>query len=125
MPNLAPVAARLRQILERYVERLDVTQDGGGGMSLERPGPKSPASYFGGIRVGKLYVSYYLMPVYGRPQLLDGMSLELRRRMQGKSCFNFTAIEEPLLRELETLTARSFDAFSSDACPRVPVSSRG
>jgi hypothetical protein len=84
MPNLAPVAARLRQILERYVERLDVTQDGGGGMSLE-----------------------------------------LRRRLQGKSCFNFTAIEEPLLRELETLTARSFDAFSSDAYARVPVSSRG
>jgi hypothetical protein len=52
-------------------------------------------------------VSFYLMGVYGAPDLLESMSPELRRRMQGKSCFNFTRIDEPLLAELAALTERS------------------
>jgi hypothetical protein len=74
--------------------------------------------------VGKRYVSYHLMPIYARPQLLDGISVDLRRRMQGKSCFNFTSVDERLMGELEALTRRSFEAFSSDAYPRAPTSSR-
>ena len=45
------------------------------------------------------------MPVYVFPDLLDGISPELRRRMQGKSCFNFARVDTPLFAELETLTA--------------------
>jgi hypothetical protein len=40
------------------------------------------------------------------PDLLKNISPELRRRMQGKSCFNFTRVDEPLLRELADLTDR-------------------
>ena len=64
------------------------------------------------------------MPVYGRPELLDAVSPQLRRRMQGKSCFNFSAIDESLMSELEALTQRSFEAFNSPAYPRVAVSTR-
>ena len=60
-------------------------------------------------RLGTRYVSFYLMGVYGDPKLLDTVSPELRRRMQGKSCFNFTTIDESLMAELEQLTARSID----------------
>lgn len=63
------------------------------------------------------------MPVYGRPELLAGISPELRRRKQGKSCFNFSAVDELLMAELETLTERSFEAFMSPAYLRA-VSSR-
>jgi hypothetical protein len=35
---------------------------------------------------------------------LEGISEELRRRMQGKSCFNFTAVDETLFEELADLT---------------------
>jgi hypothetical protein len=35
----------------------------------------------------------------------------LRKRMQGKSCFNFTAVDEPLLAELAELTAVAFQDY--------------
>ncbi len=63
---------------------------------------------FGSISIGKSYVSFHLMPVYMFPDLLDGTSDELLRRMQGKSCFNFTKYDRSLLRELATLTKISF-----------------
>lgn len=34
------------------------------------------------------------------------MSPELHWRMQGKSCFNFTKIDEALMAELETVAAK-------------------
>ena len=67
-----------------------------------------------GTRLGKRYVSYYLMPVYVQPSLLDDISPELRRRMQGKSCFNFAKVDEPLLAELEALTKKSYEATGGD-----------
>lgn len=57
--------------------------------------------------IGKNYVSYHLMAVYGNPKLLEGCSEKLRARMQGKSCFNFVNVDEELFSELNELTARS------------------
>jgi hypothetical protein len=34
--------------------------------------------------------------------------------MQGKSCFNLTKVDEPLLAELERLTAASHEATDGD-----------
>ncbi len=55
-------------------------------------------------------LSFHLMPVYAFPGLLKGISPELKRRMQGKSCFNFTAIDEKLLGELSELTDAGFQS---------------
>lgn len=63
------------------------------------------------IQVGKAYVSFHHMGVYARPELLKGVSKELRARMQGKSCFNFTSVDKTLFAELEGLTVRGFDAM--------------
>ncbi len=63
------------------------------------------------VQIGKGYVSYHLMPVYGCPKLLDNHSQKLRSRMQGKSCFNFKAEDEELLEELERLTVEAIVAF--------------
>lgn len=52
-------------------------------------------------------VSYHLMGVSGNPRLLDGISQELRARMQGKSCFNFKAVEDALFQEVDRLTIES------------------
>jgi hypothetical protein len=38
-------------------------------------------------------------------------SKKLKARMQGKSCFNFRAVDEDLFKELEDLTAKGFEAF--------------
>jgi hypothetical protein len=99
-------------LLDPYRERLVATVDTPGGLTLEIPGLEGkPYGYVAGVRLGKRYVSYYLMPVYASPKLLAGMSPELRRRMQGKSCFNFTAIDEGLFAELAAVTAAGIDEY--------------
>jgi hypothetical protein len=67
--------------------------------------------WFGMVEVRKNYVSYHLMPVYMYPDLLEGISDGLKKRMQGKSCFNFTKIDEPLFQELDELTGRCIARF--------------
>src|SRR5690606_27210837 len=44
--------------------------------------------FFAAAQVKKNYVSFYLMPVYMYPDLLKKISPELKKHMQGKSCFN-------------------------------------
>ena len=63
------------------------------------------------VQVGKAYVSFHHMGVYARPDLMKKVSKELRARMQGKSCFNFTSVDKMLFAELEDLTVRGFDAM--------------
>ncbi|MEO8470396.1 MAG: hypothetical protein ABI573_12110 [Chloroflexota bacterium] len=106
MPDLAAVHDRLRAILVPYFGSLSVTRDGPEGVAVEFPGLEGkPWGYVTGTRVGKRYVSFYLMSVYAMPDLVASMSPELRRRKQGKSCFNFTTIDESLMAELEAITA--------------------
>ena len=107
-PDLRPVLERLRAVLAPFGDQLHVTSDGPDGMTLELPGYEhTPWGFAAGVRLGKRYVSYYLMGVYGDPALLAAMSPELRRRMQGKSCFNFTKVDEVLFGELAALTKQS------------------
>ena len=42
---------------------------------------------------------------------------ELRRRMQGKSCFNFTSIEAEHLKELEAVTKKGIAGFKNLKLP--------
>ena len=85
--------------------------------------------WFGGVRSGKSYVSLHLMPVYMNPKLLDGMSNELRARMQGKSCFNFRGPLSPKMqREVATLVEqciRGFSTFVSSAKSSQPRKREG
>jgi hypothetical protein len=106
------VDRRLRTILDPLRPRLTVSKDGPDRLVLEVPGLEGkPWGYFAGIRRGKRYVSYYLMSVYASPELTASMSPELRHRMQGKSCFNFTSVDEPLFDELARITETSFEPF--------------
>jgi hypothetical protein len=116
MTDFEAVHARLRDIILRHRGDLVVTKDGPGGMALEIPGLEGkPWGYVAGTRLGKSYVSYYLMPVYATPELRDSLSPELRKRMQGKACFNFRSVDERLFAELEELTATSVPGFRAVA----------
>src|SRR6185503_2536558 len=107
---LVRVHARLTEILAPYRGRLHVAAGGPSGMTLELPDHKGqPWGFSAATRLGKRYVSYYLMGVYGSADVAATISPELKRRMQGKSCFNFTRIDEGLFRELEALTALSIE----------------
>jgi hypothetical protein len=69
--------------------------------------------YFGSTKINKNFVSFHLMPVYVFPELLDTISPGLQKRMQGKSCFNFKAVDTALFHELKTLTQAGYERFQN------------
>jgi hypothetical protein len=108
--------ARLRALLATYEPSLKLIDDTPGKYYLETGYSekwKKPL-FFGSAVVQKNYVSFYLMPVYMYPDLLEGISPALKKRMQGKSCFNFKQVDEGLLDELEVLTQKSFNRFQQE-----------
>lgn len=70
--------------------------------------------FFASAQIKKNYVSFYLMPVYMFPDLLKNISPELKKHMQGKSCFNFKKIEKPLFEELSQLTKQGFERMMKE-----------
>ena len=108
--------ARLASLFAPFRPPLVAVRDDPGDLYLETPPSAAypKGFYFGAVKTGKRYISYHLMPVYVHPDLLERLSPELRRRMQGKSCFNFTRPDEALLAELGQLTAAGFARFQSD-----------
>jgi hypothetical protein len=110
------VRHRLRSIVTKYEGRglMRNPADGEGDFTLI--GPPTDESrrrevWFGGVQTRKKYVSFHLMPVYVFPDLLDDASTELKKRMQGKSCFNFTRVDQDLFHELAQLTERGYRRF--------------
>jgi hypothetical protein len=80
---------------------------------LETKAPlyKGRPVFFAAVRKGKGYVSFHLMPVYAYPEMRKSLSPALRKRMQGKACFNFTAVDQELFEELRQLTAEGMEGF--------------
>ncbi len=106
---------RLRGIMAEHVGHLDIVHDRDDYYYVDThhiQKNKKPL-YFGGVKLQKKYVSYYLMPVYGNPELTEGISAELTNRRQGKSCFNFKAEDEALFAEIAELTKQSVEDFKS------------
>lgn len=105
----------LRALMIRGTDGLTVADDRPGALTIEEkaPGAREKPRWFGGVQIKKSYVSFHLMPVYVNPGLLDAISPELRARMQGKSCFNFKKFDEDSFEQLEELTVRCVEDFSS------------
>jgi hypothetical protein len=100
----------LKKILKKHAKKLAVHQDDTQWYYLNSTKidkRKKPIG-FAAARIGKNYVSYYLMAVYGNPTLLKSMSPELKKRMQGKCCFNFTEVDRALFKELAELTKKGY-----------------
>ena len=119
MPDDARATAvfdRLAAIFAPYRSILIAKSDEPGDLYLDTPPSPAYAGglFFGAVKIRKRYVSFHLMPVYVHPDLLDGLSPDLRKRMQGKSCFNFTRPDDALFAELQTLTAAGFARFQDD-----------
>jgi len=110
------VFERLKGIIEPYGRQLHVMAGDARnyGVDMAPEGQRDPTTWFAGARINKRYVSYYLMPVYVEPALVEGISPALRRRMQGKCCFNFTVVDDVLFAELAELTRRGFDRTGGD-----------
>ena len=104
--DFTEVFEQLKTIFKPYAKKMDVSQDTDQCYMLDTRyimKNKQPLC-FGGVRLGKNYVSFYLMSVYASPHLLKNISPELKKRMQGKSCFNFKEVDKQLFAELKALT---------------------
>ncbi|HXP86835.1 MAG TPA: hypothetical protein VN841_19050 [Bryobacteraceae bacterium] len=116
--DFAPVFATLKPLLEKHAKRLAVKTDRPGEYTLVTkcaspfPQHKGQPMWVASVRVGKAYVSFHLMPIYMSPELTGGLSPELKKRMQGKSCFNFKTVPEPeLIAELKELTKAALEKW--------------
>jgi len=119
MPNpFHDAFANLKLVFQPHAENLKVIADTASEYTLisKTPSPfpqhKGKGMYFGSVRLGKAYVSFHLMPLYMNSALTRSISPTLKKRMQGKSCFNFKNSPEPeLLAELRRLTDSGFQQF--------------
>ncbi len=109
------VFLELKKILQTYESKLQLIEDTEEEYYLDTDYimKNKKRLSFGSVSIKKSYVSFHLMPVYENPTLLNNLSPQLQRRMQGKSCFNFLEINQPLFEELKTLTQIGFESYQS------------
>jgi hypothetical protein len=103
----------LKKVLVKYENRLTVTIDKADRYNLNAGYSEKYKRdiYFGGVEIKKNYVSFHLMPVYINPKLLNNLSPGLKKRMQGKSCFNFKKADKLPTKELSELTKNAVDFY--------------
>jgi hypothetical protein len=114
MPNdFTETFKQLKAIFEPYAAKLQVVHDADNNYYLDTHHvmKNKQRIFFGGVRTGKGYVSFHLMPVYASTELVKTISPELKKRMQGKSCFNFKQPDEKLFKQLAKLTKAGFKMF--------------
>lgn len=103
--------AAVRAMLARAAVGMEAVNERPDAVTLlaDWPHPTKPRErmWFGGAARKKAYVSIHLMPVYSHPSLLADISPALKKRQQGKSCFNLKTPDPALLAELEALTHKA------------------
>lgn len=111
------VFEQLKELLMPYARNLTVKTDTADTYYLDGPYSEKwkKELFFGSAQIKKNYVSFYLMPVYMYPELLKEISPELKKHMQGKSCFNFKKVEPELFRELADLTRKGAEKFKQES----------
>ncbi len=110
------IFTQLRRILAGFAPPLHIQTDSAIEYYLNAaPTKRYPGGFFfGAMQIKKNYVSYHLMPVYVSPQLLEGITAQLQKRMQGKSCFNFAHVDPDLFVELAALTQSAFEYYQQN-----------
>lgn len=114
--DFTPVFAALRQLLQNHAKGMSVQTDKPGNFHMEYPSilhRKKPL-YFAGVRTGKNYVSFHLLCAYFNPAMTKAMSPALKKRKQGKACFNFTVVDEECFAELGRLIEDGLKIYKSE-----------
>ncbi|HEY3929925.1 MAG TPA: hypothetical protein VGL89_16255 [Candidatus Koribacter sp.] len=100
----------LKKLLRPYEKNLKVMEDtpvhytlGG---TLVYNG-KSRESMLMAVYSMKNYVSLHLVPIYICPEAAQGISAELKKRKQGKGCFNFDSVDAKLFKEVEGVVKKA------------------
>jgi hypothetical protein len=111
---LAETFAALKMIYRPFASKLNVTHDSDSEYYLESKAPmyKGRPMCFGAVRMGKSKVSFHLLALYCFPEMKKKISPELKKRMQGKQCFNFAKPDAALFDELSRLAAEGAKRFA-------------
>jgi hypothetical protein len=109
----------LRSLLKSSAPRLRIKTDTHDDFSLETEAPlhKGKRLWVAAVKKNKNYVSFHFILVYLYPDLARKLSPELKKRMQGKGCFNFTAPDPALFDELAELVRAGIDTFKKRGLP--------
>jgi hypothetical protein len=112
--------SQLKRVFAGHLSRLAIKTDTAAEYALNTrvPSPfpqhKGHPMWFASVRKGKAYVSFHLMPLYMNPPLLRAISPSLKKRMQGKTCFNFKTAPEPeLLQALGQLVEAAMNDWDA------------
>ena len=70
--------------------------------------------WFAGVQRVEGAVKLNFLPMHAHPELLDGISPELRKRKTGASVFRLRPGDEALLAELESVIARGSLVYMGD-----------
>jgi hypothetical protein len=112
-PEFETVFGSLKALLKKHERTLRVLKDESQEYTLvtKSNSNRGQPMWFGSVRAGKAYVSYHLMPLYFNPPMNAMVSPALKKRMQGKTCFNFKSVDKELFSELKTLTQEGVDSY--------------
>jgi hypothetical protein len=118
-PNAGAVFSALRKIFEKHKKNLVAKVDEPGNYALETKAPvfRDRPLWVGAVQTRKNYVTFHFVPVYMFPDLLKDLSPALKKRMQGKGCFNFTAVDPALFEELDRLTEAGISRIRNAKLP--------
>ncbi len=107
-----PVFETLVGLIRPYAAKFSVKSDTENNFYLEEIRSPGKPQMFAAVQAKKSYVSLHLYPVYLCPELMSDASSVLRGRMQGKSCFNFTRVDQIPTAELTGLVEAAYRAVA-------------
>jgi hypothetical protein len=115
-PDFAAVFTSLCKLLDPFLGGIQVQTDKPGNYHTEIPTilHRGKPLYFAGVRTNKNYVSFHLLYMYYHPAAKKALSPALKKRMQGKACFNFTAVDEDCFAELGCLIGDGLKIYKSE-----------
>lgn len=112
--DLRATFAALKNVLARHAHHLQVIFDAPDEYTLNtrKPAQDGKPMLFGSVLLRGTHVTYQLTPIALDPALAAAVSPALRKHLQGKRGFSFTALEPPLLEELDLLTRAAMASFT-------------
>lgn len=113
MADLRSTFAALRAVMAPFAKSLVLVTDTDDQLYLDTRHlqPNRKPLFFGAVQMKKGGVSYHLMPLYTHPGLAASISPRLKKHLQGKSCFTFSAVDPELLKELTAVTKAGFEEY--------------
>lgn len=103
----------LSALIRPYAKDMIVKHDTETYYYLEETVSSDKPQMFCAVQVKKTYTSFHVFPVYCHPELLEDVSDALKKRMQGKSCFNFKKADQVPTREIKALLKASWKSLKN------------